>query len=100
MVEFASDEQGMENSGRPETGEFAAFLAGISDGALTFRNLDVLREEDLWRCHGARAPSTPTLAGRPGRTTSCSGAASSARPGAWRGKVSFRPLPPGSSRIP
>jgi hypothetical protein len=47
MVEFASYELGMENSGRPETGEFAAFLAGISDGALTFRNLDVLREQDL-----------------------------------------------------
>jgi hypothetical protein len=47
MVEFASYEQGMENSGRAETGEFAAFLAGISDSALTFRNLDVLREEDL-----------------------------------------------------
>jgi hypothetical protein len=37
----------MENSGRPETGGFAAFLAGISDGTLAFRNLDVLREEDL-----------------------------------------------------
>jgi hypothetical protein len=47
MVEFTSYEQGMENSGRPETAEFAAFLAGISEGALTFRNLDVLREEDL-----------------------------------------------------
>ena len=47
MVEFASYEQGMENSGRPETGEFAAFLAGISDSTLAFRNLDVLREEDL-----------------------------------------------------
>ena len=47
MVEFASYEQGTENSGRPETGEFAAFLAGISESALTFRNLDVLREEDL-----------------------------------------------------
>jgi len=47
LVEFASHEQGMANSGRPETGEFAAFLAGISDSALTFRNLDVLREEDL-----------------------------------------------------
>lgn len=47
MVEFNSHELGMENSGRPETGEFAAFLAGISDSALTFRNLDVLREEDL-----------------------------------------------------
>jgi len=47
MVEFASYELGMANSARPETGEFAAFLAGISDSALTFRNLDVLREEDL-----------------------------------------------------
>ena len=47
MVEFSSYDQGMENSSRPETGEFAAFLAGISDGPLTFRNLDVLREEDL-----------------------------------------------------
>jgi hypothetical protein len=47
MVELASYEQGMENSGRPETAEFAAFLAGISDSALTFRNLEVLREEDL-----------------------------------------------------
>jgi len=46
-VEFSSHEQGMENSSRPETGEFASFLADISDGGLTFRNLDVLREEDL-----------------------------------------------------
>ena len=46
-VEFASHQQGMENSGRPETGEFAQFLTGISDSAPTFRNLDVLREEDL-----------------------------------------------------
>ena len=37
----------MENSNRPETGEFAAFLAKLCDGPLTFRNLDVLREEDL-----------------------------------------------------
>jgi hypothetical protein len=37
----------MENSSRPETGEFASFLAEISDGPLGFRNLDVLREEDL-----------------------------------------------------
>jgi hypothetical protein len=47
MVEFASYEQGMENSNRPATAEFAAFLAGISDGPLAFRNLDVLREDDL-----------------------------------------------------
>jgi hypothetical protein len=47
MVEFSSYEDGMENSSRPETGEFAAFLTEISDGALEFRDLDVLREEDL-----------------------------------------------------
>src|SRR4051812_14798796 len=47
MVEFSSYERGMENSSRPETGEFAAFLAEISAGALKFRNLDVLREEEL-----------------------------------------------------
>jgi hypothetical protein len=47
LVEFSSYEQGMENSRRPETGTFAAFLAEISDGPLTFRNLDVIREEDL-----------------------------------------------------
>jgi hypothetical protein len=47
LVEFDSYEQGMENSSRPEVGEFAAFLAGISDSAPTFRSLDVLREEDL-----------------------------------------------------
>jgi hypothetical protein len=47
MVEFSSYAVGMENSGRPETAEFAAFLSEISDGELKFRNLDVLREEDL-----------------------------------------------------
>jgi quinol monooxygenase YgiN len=47
IVEFSSFEQGIENSSRPETGEFAAFLAEISEGPLKFRNLEVLREEDL-----------------------------------------------------
>jgi hypothetical protein len=47
MVEFSSYEEGMENSNRPATAEFAAFLAGICVGPLTFRNLDLLREEDL-----------------------------------------------------
>jgi hypothetical protein len=47
MVEFSSYERGMENSNRPETAEFATFLAGMCDGPLTFRNLDVLREENL-----------------------------------------------------
>jgi hypothetical protein len=46
-VEFSSYEIGMENSNRPETGAFAAFLSDLSDGTLSFRNLDVLREEDL-----------------------------------------------------
>jgi hypothetical protein len=47
MVEFASYDQGMENSKRPATAEFAAFLAGICNRPPMFRNLDVLREEDL-----------------------------------------------------
>ena len=46
-VEFASHDQGTENSKRPATAEFAAFLSGICDAPPTFRNLDVLREEDL-----------------------------------------------------
>jgi quinol monooxygenase YgiN len=46
-VEFASHEQGMANSSRPETGEFARFLSNLSKGELSFRNLDVLRAENL-----------------------------------------------------
>jgi hypothetical protein len=46
-VEFASRERAMENSVRPRTGEFARFLDSISDGELRFRNLDVVREDDL-----------------------------------------------------
>jgi quinol monooxygenase YgiN len=47
MVTFASHDQGMDNSSRPATAEFAAFLADICDGPPAFRNLDVLREDDL-----------------------------------------------------
>jgi len=47
MVEFASYDTGMENSSRPATSEFAAVLAELSEEPLTFRNLDVVREEDL-----------------------------------------------------
>ena len=47
MVEFASYDRAMENSNRPETSEFAAFLAEISEAPLAFQNLDVIREEDL-----------------------------------------------------
>jgi quinol monooxygenase YgiN len=46
-VEFSSHEQGMANSNNPRTQEFASFLGDISDGERTFRNLDVLRHEDL-----------------------------------------------------
>src|SRR4051812_5283115 len=46
-VEFASHDEGMANSDRPETADFAAFLSDISEGGLTFRNLDVMREEQL-----------------------------------------------------
>ena len=47
VVEFASYDTAMENSRRPETGEFASYLASICDGPLTFRNLDVVRSEQL-----------------------------------------------------
>jgi len=47
MVEFASYDKGMENSNRPETSEFAEALAEMSEEPLTFRNLDLIREEDL-----------------------------------------------------
>jgi len=47
VVEFASYDTAMENSRRPETGEFAGYLASICDGPLTFRNLDVVRSEQL-----------------------------------------------------
>ena len=47
MVEFSSYDDGMANSSSPATAEFAEFLAGLSIGPLAFRNLDVLREEDL-----------------------------------------------------
>jgi quinol monooxygenase YgiN len=47
VVEFASHDSGMENSRRPQTEEFASYLASICEGPLTFRNLDVLRSEQL-----------------------------------------------------
>lgn len=47
MVEFASYDKAMENSNRPETSEFAAALADISEEPLAFRNLDLIRDEDL-----------------------------------------------------
>lgn len=47
IVEFPSYEEAMENSNMPETGEFAAKLAAFCEAPPTFRNLDVLREEQM-----------------------------------------------------
>jgi hypothetical protein len=47
IVEFPSYESAMENSARPETAEFAAALAKLCDGPATFRNLDVVREDEM-----------------------------------------------------
>lgn len=47
IVEFPSYEKAMENSNRPETAEFATQLAKLCDAPPTFRNLDVIREEDM-----------------------------------------------------
>lgn len=41
MVEFESYDAAMENSNRPDTGEFAAKMAELCDGPMTFYNLDV-----------------------------------------------------------
>ena len=47
LVEFPSHEEAMANSQLPETAEFAALLASLCDGPPSFRNLDVLREEQM-----------------------------------------------------
>jgi hypothetical protein len=47
IVEFPSYEQAMANSDLPETSEFAGKLAELCDGPPSFRNLDVLREEQM-----------------------------------------------------
>ena len=47
IVEFPSYEEAMANSDMPETADFAAKLAALCDGPPTFRNLDVLREEQM-----------------------------------------------------
>ena len=45
IVEFDSYESAMENSGRPETSEFAAQMAALCDSPPVFRNLDVQWED-------------------------------------------------------
>ena len=47
IVEFPSYEDAMANSQLPETGEFAAELAKLCDGPPSFRNLDVLRDDNM-----------------------------------------------------
>jgi hypothetical protein len=47
IVEFPSYEDAMKNSAMPETSEFAAKLASLCDGPPTFRNLDVMRVEEM-----------------------------------------------------
>ena len=47
IVEFPSYEDAIANSNLPETSDFAAQLAALCDGPPTFRNLDVLREEQM-----------------------------------------------------
>jgi len=41
IVEFSSYEEAMENSARPDTGEFAAKMMELCDGPTTFYNLDL-----------------------------------------------------------
>ena len=45
IVDFDSFDSAMENSGRPETSEFAARMAELCDGPVTFHNLDVLWQD-------------------------------------------------------
>ena len=45
IVEFDSFDSAMENSGRPETSEFAAAMAKLCDGPVIFHNLDVMWED-------------------------------------------------------
>jgi hypothetical protein len=47
IVEFPSYEDAMANSELPETSEFAERLASLCDAPPTFRNLDVVREEQM-----------------------------------------------------
>jgi quercetin dioxygenase-like cupin family protein len=47
MVEFPSYTEAMQNSGLPETTRFAEELAALCDGPAVFRNLDLLREDDM-----------------------------------------------------
>lgn len=47
IVEFPSYEDAMRNSQLPETSAFAEKMMTLCDGEAIFRNLDVVREENL-----------------------------------------------------
>ena len=47
VVEFPSYEDAMANSNLPETSAFAEQLAKLCDGPPTFRNGDVVRDEQM-----------------------------------------------------
>ncbi len=47
IVEFPSYEDAMKNSNLPETAEIAAQMAALAEGPPSFRNLDVVRVEDM-----------------------------------------------------
>jgi quinol monooxygenase YgiN len=47
VVEFPSYEAAMVNSDLPETRELAERLAKLCDAPPTFRNLDIIRQDDL-----------------------------------------------------
>jgi quinol monooxygenase YgiN len=47
IVEFASYEDAMANSSLPTTAAFAEKLAALCDSPPSFRNLEVLRVEDM-----------------------------------------------------
>jgi quinol monooxygenase YgiN len=47
IVEFPSYEEAMANSNLPETSAFAAQLASLCDAPPAFRNLDVIRREEM-----------------------------------------------------
>jgi hypothetical protein len=49
IVEFASYEEAMENSNRPDTSEFANALMELCDGPPTFHNLDLLEVDEVRR---------------------------------------------------
>src|SRR5450759_235962 len=47
VVEFPSYEEAMANSNLPETGAFAERLTSLCDGPPSFRNLDVVRDDQM-----------------------------------------------------